>query len=60
MKKPNTIEAELDSIRLKLYEKTKDMTTNERVAFFNDSADRALEKYGIKTVKMESVKVNVI
>ena len=33
MKKPNTIEAELDAIRLKLYEQTKDMTTSERVAF---------------------------
>ena len=35
---------------------TKDMTTSERIA----CADRALEKYGIKTVKMESVRVKVL
>ena len=54
--KTNTIETDLDAIRHKLYEQTKDMTTSERVAFFNNSADRALEKYGIKTVKMESIR----
>ena len=60
MKNPNTIEDELDAIRLKLYEQTKDMTTSERVAFFNNSAEQALKKYGIKTVQMESVKRKVL
>ena len=60
MKKPNTIEDELDAIRLKLYEQTKDMITSERVAFLNDSAERVLAIYGIKTVKMESVKAKAL
>ena len=33
MKKPNTIEAEIDAIRLKLYKKTKHMTGSELIAF---------------------------
>jgi hypothetical protein len=44
----NPIEDEINAIRIKLYEQTKDMTTDERVAFFNDRAKEGLAKHGIK------------
>ena len=42
------VEDELDAIRIKLYEKTKDMTTGERVEFFRKTAREGLAKHGIK------------
>jgi len=45
--KNNTHEDELDATRTKLYEQTKDMTTEERVAFFNDGAKEILARQGI-------------
>jgi hypothetical protein len=51
------IEDELDAIRIKLYEKTKDMTTGERVRFLNKSAEDALRRHGIKA-KMVSLADN--
>ena len=44
----NSIEDELDAIRIKLYEQTKDMTTEEQVAFFNNGAKEILARQGIK------------
>jgi hypothetical protein len=46
--KSNPVEDELNAIRIKLYEETKDMTTEERIAFFNDGAREAFAKHGIK------------
>jgi hypothetical protein len=51
----NTIEEELDAIRLKLYEETKDMTTSERVAFINERAARTLKDHGIKQTMITNV-----
>jgi hypothetical protein len=44
----NPIEAELNAIRIKLYEQTKDMTTQEQTAFLSKMAKEGLEKHGIK------------
>lgn len=46
--KNNELERQLDATRIKLYERTKDMTTEERVAFFNNGAKEILERHGIK------------
>ena len=60
MKRSNTIEDELDAIRLKLYEQTKDMSPNDFVAFINGSARDALEKQGIKLAGMEPVRIKTL
>jgi len=44
----NTVEDEINAIRIKLYEQTKDMTTQERVDFLNKIVKEGLERYGIK------------
>jgi hypothetical protein len=42
-------EQELDATRVKLYELTKDMTTQERVDFFNTRGIEILKRHGVKT-----------
>ena len=44
----NDLEKELNATRVKLYEQTKDMTTQERVAFFNNRGRDILTRHGIK------------
>ena len=46
--KNNHVEDELNAIRIKLYEQTKDMSTQERVAFFNKLAREGLSRHGVK------------
>ena len=43
------LERQLDATRIKLYEMTKDMNTEERVAFFNNRGQEILKQYGLKT-----------
>jgi hypothetical protein len=42
MKKPNTIEDEIDAIRRDIYEEIKDMTWDERCEYFRAKARAAL------------------
>jgi hypothetical protein len=46
MKTPNTIESELNDIRVKLYEETKDMTIQERVDYFKSITDPICKERG--------------
>jgi hypothetical protein len=50
MKTPNNIEQEINQIRLEIYEETKDMTVQERVARINKIGEEAARKYGFKRV----------
>ena len=50
MKKPDTIEDEIDRIRLRIYEETKDMTIEERAERLNRIGEAAAKKYGFKRV----------
>ena len=50
MKTPNTIEQEINRIRLQIYEETKDMTVRERVERVNKIGETAAQKYGFKIV----------
>jgi hypothetical protein len=50
MKTPNTIEQEINQIRLEIYEETKNMTVQERVARINKIGEEAARKYGFKRV----------
>ena len=50
MKKPDTIEDEIDRIRLQIYEEMKGMTIEERVEHMNRFGEAAAKKYGFKYV----------
>ena len=50
MKKQNDIEIELNTIRVDFYEKTKDMTPSERVAYLKAQVAPVHQKYGIHTI----------
>ena len=51
MKLTTDIEDPVDAIRDKIYEKIKDMTSNERTAYFNARADEARKKYNFRVIK---------
>jgi len=42
---------EIHAIRLMIYDETKDMTSAERTAYYNDSLKEIYGKYGLKVVK---------
>jgi len=46
----NRCEAEIDAIRLKLYEETKHMTTDERINRVNNKAKKLAEEFGFTIV----------
>ncbi|MDR2523488.1 MAG: hypothetical protein LBC93_07325 [Synergistaceae bacterium] len=54
--KDDQIEDELDAIRLRHYELTKDMTPEERVAYVNSKAEQILKPYGIRLVHLPVVR----
>ena len=46
----NTTENELDTIRIRHYEATKDMTTNERVAYIKAQIAPTLKQFNMRVV----------
>jgi hypothetical protein len=52
MTNKNTIEDELDAIRIKLYEATKEMTLSEKVAYRLNQIKPVCEKYGFKPISI--------
>jgi hypothetical protein len=44
----NPVEDELNAIRIKLNEQTKNMTSEEQVDFFNTGAKEILARHGVK------------
>ena len=56
MKTPNTIEQEINYIRLQIYNETKDMTVQERVERVNKIGEEAAKKYGLQRVESASEK----
>ena len=44
-----TFEDELDAIRLAIYEKIKDMTPEEEIAYLKSRSTPVLEEYGLRT-----------
>jgi len=51
MKLTTDIEDEIDAIRDAIYEKIKDMSSEERTAYYNAIAEEARTKYNIRVVK---------
>ena len=50
----NPVEDELNAIRIKLYEETKDMTSAEQVAYMSKKAEDGLRRRGYKLVPVDS------
>ena len=50
MKSKNTIEENLNAIRIELYEKTKGMTPDEEVTYLKSLSAPILMEFGIRTV----------
>jgi len=53
-----SIEDEIDEIRRRIYERTKDMTTEEHIEYYRKVAEEAAKKYGIKIAPSVDTKVN--
>ena len=53
----NIIEQEINTIRLNIYEKIKDMTPRQLTEYYRKSGEASAQKYGFKLV--ESAKPNV-
>jgi hypothetical protein len=47
----NTIEQEINEIRFILYEKTKNMTSEEITEYYRKSGEATAQKYGFKIVE---------
>jgi len=50
MKKNNTIERDINKIRLAIYEETKNMTVQERRERLEKVTNPAIQKYGLKVI----------
>jgi hypothetical protein len=51
MKKLNKVEAELNTVRVALYEETKDMSPSEITAYMKAKVAPLHEKYGMRPVR---------
>jgi len=49
-KTPDTIEQEVNEIRLRIYEKTKDMTPEQLTEYYRKSGEASAKKYGFKII----------
>ena len=50
MKTPDLIEQEINSIRLEIYENTKNMTPAQLTEYYRKSGETSAKKYGFKIV----------
>jgi len=60
MKAANTIEQEINRIRLCIYEETKNMTPQERAERVNRIGEAAAKKYGFKRIARAKVKQSIV
>jgi hemerythrin-like domain-containing protein len=58
MRKPNTIEDDLDKIRVEIYEEIKDLSREEYLEYFRKFGEEVTKKYGIKISKPLNSKGN--
>ncbi|MCL2143437.1 MAG: hypothetical protein FWH44_04185 [Methanomassiliicoccaceae archaeon] len=49
-RKIDSIEREIDEIRLKIYEETKDMTSEQFNEYFRKKTEAVIKEYGIRVV----------
>jgi len=53
-----SIEDEIDAIRLRIYERTKDLTAEELDEYYRKISERAAKEYGIKCIPTVDTKVD--
>ena len=58
MTNQNTIEQEVNQIRLDIYEKTKNMTPAQLTEYYKQSTEATIKKYGFKVVANAKNKVS--
>jgi hypothetical protein len=58
MKMTNTIEDEINQIRLHIYEKTKDMTPAQLTAYYRKSGEESAKRYGFAIIASAKEKHN--
>ena len=56
MNKENLIEKDINKIRLKIYEKTKDMSPRQLTEYYQKSGETSAKKYGFKIVASAKAK----
>ncbi|MCL1996462.1 MAG: hypothetical protein FWG63_09675 [Defluviitaleaceae bacterium] len=59
MDKYNSIEQEVNRIRLEIYERTKDMTAAQLTEYYRKSGEKSAQKYGFKIVTNAKEKYSV-
>ena len=57
MKTADTIEQEVNQIRLKIFEKTKDMTPSQLTEYYKKSGEASSKKYGFTIIANAKEKV---
>jgi len=50
MKAISKVEQDVNQIRLKIYEKTKDMTPEQLSEYYRQSTEATIKKYGFKVI----------
>lgn len=55
----NMIEQDINRIRLEIYEETKGMTPEQRVAHTRKATDETIKKYDFKVIEKIPLKVSV-
>ena len=58
MKTPDTIEQDINQIRLTIYEQTKDMTPAQLTEYYKQSTEATIKKYGFRVVGSMKEKPN--
>jgi hypothetical protein len=58
--KVHSLEDSLDATRIRLYERTKNMTAAERVDFFNQGARDILVRHGVKAKFAETAEITSV
>jgi len=56
MKTPDTIEQEVNQIRLQIYERTKGMTPAQLTEYYKNSGEASSRKYGFKIISSANEK----
>ena len=53
----NTIEQDINRIRLEIYDETKDMTPEQRVEHTRNATEETIKKYGFKVIERVPSKI---
>jgi len=60
MKRTNSIEREINKIRLAIHEETKNMTPTQLTEYYRKSGEAAAQKYGFRRVVTANQQTNAV